>query len=262
MFNNVVTGMIKHNDMRIADRDGKILFGGARLKDHYEPMTSFIIAAPSTLAMPTPSFKGGSRKMGHSSIMGPANNVLDANLAVLPAEKGGALPAAARIGGGLKKKAAKAVKMAEDLSKHIEGLDEDDFSGHDKKVIQKVKSGAKMTKANIERVKKLKSGGKVNRLKKAKKWTGFVQDDIISKGLDNAKKAVGVYSGYNKAKMGLGMSKKSVDDAHKMLGAGRKKPGAAKRPPSAWIQHVKKYASDHNVSYNEAMSKAKASYKK
>jgi hypothetical protein len=251
MFNNVVTGMIRNNDMRIADRDGKILFGGARLKDHYEPMTSFIIAAPSTLAMPTPSFKGGA----HASIMGPANNVLDANLAVLPAEKGGALPAAARLGGGLKKKA---VKMAEDLSKHIEGLNEDDFSGHDKKVIQKVKLGAKMTKANIERVKKLKSGGKVNRLNKAKKWTGFVQDDIISAGLDNAKKAVGVYSGYNKAKMGMGV--KSVEDAHKMLGAGRKKSASAK--PSAWIQHVKKYASDHKVSYKEAMSKAKASYKK
>ena len=259
MFNNTVTGMIKNNDMRVASNDGKILFGGARLKDHYEPMTSFIIAQPSTLAHSTPSFKGGSRKMGHSSIMGPANNVLDANLAVLPAEKGGAIPAAARIGGGLKKKAKKAVKIVEDVSKHIEGLDEDDFKGHDKKVIQKIKKGEKLTKANVERVKKLKSavtGGKVNRLKKAKKWTGFVQDDIISKGLDNAKKAVGVYSGYNKAKMGLGMPKK-VKAAHAAL-----EGGAKKRPPSAWIQHVKKYAADHNVSYKEAMSKAKASYKK
>lgn len=256
MFNNTVTGMIKNNDMRIASNDGKILFGGARLKEHYEPMTSFIIASPSTLAHPTPSFKGGSRKMGHSSIMGPANNVLDANLAVLPAETGGALPAASSIGGGLKKKAKKAMKVVEDVSKHIEGLDEDDFKGHDKKVIQKIKKGEALTKANIERVKKLKSGGKVNRLNKAKKWTGFVQDDIVSAGLDNAKKAVGVYSGYNKAKMGLGMPKK-VKAAHATL-----EGGAKKRPASAWIQHVKKYAGDHNVSYKEAMSKAKASYKK
>lgn len=29
-----------------------------------------------------------------------------------------------------------------------------------------------------------------------------------------------------------------------------------------WINHVKKYAKDHNIKYGEAMSKAKASYKK
>jgi len=30
---------------------------------------------------------------------------------------------------------------------------------------------------------------------------------------------------------------------------------------SAWIEHVKKYAKQNKVSYKEAMSKAKASYK-
>lgn len=29
-----------------------------------------------------------------------------------------------------------------------------------------------------------------------------------------------------------------------------------------WIEHVKKYANQHKVTYKEAMKKAKASYKK
>jgi hypothetical protein len=41
-----------------------------------------------------------------------------------------------------------------------------------------------------------------------------------------------------------------------LVGAG------AKRPPSKWILHVKAYAKDHNVSYKEAMSAARPSYKK
>jgi len=37
--------------------------------------------------------------------------------------------------------------------------------------------------------------------------------------------------------------------------------GGAKKT-SAWIQHVKDYSKNNNVSYKEAMTKAKASYKK
>ena len=40
--------------------------------------------------------------------------------------------------------------------------------------------------------------------------------------------------------------------------------GKAKKPrkPSAWIEHVKAYSKEHGVSYKQAMSEAKASYKK
>jgi len=38
--------------------------------------------------------------------------------------------------------------------------------------------------------------------------------------------------------------------------------GGAKKAPSAWIQHVKAYAQNNGVSYKEAMTKAKASYKR
>ena len=32
--------------------------------------------------------------------------------------------------------------------------------------------------------------------------------------------------------------------------------------PSSWIAHVKKYASEHNISYKEALKKAGSTYKK
>jgi hypothetical protein len=38
--------------------------------------------------------------------------------------------------------------------------------------------------------------------------------------------------------------------------------GGAKRKPSAWIQHVKDYASKHGMKYGDALKSAKASYKK
>lgn len=45
-------------------------------------------------------------------------------------------------------------------------------------------------------------------------------------------------------------------------GKGCCKPKQSGRGKSAWVTHVKKYASDNNVSYREAMSKAGATYKK
>ena len=78
------------------------------------------------------------------------------------------------------------------------------------------------------------TGGKVNRINKAKKWTSFAVDTLDS-GLD------------------LGLKAKSL--------AGGKKP-KTKRAPSAWISHVKKYAADHKIPYNQALKSAGASYKK
>jgi len=46
------------------------------------------------------------------------------------------------------------------------------------------------------------------------------------------------------------------------LKAGRKSAGRKSGGASAWITHVKNYAKKHNVSYKEAMTKAKTTYKK
>ena len=68
--------------------------------------------------------------------------------------------------------------------------------------------------------------GKISRIKKANKWTGYV-DDTLRKGIDTA--AYG-YTEYKKAKNPISSKITS------MFG------GAVKRPPSPWIIHVKSYA--------------------
>jgi hypothetical protein len=42
----------------------------------------------------------------------------------------------------------------------------------------------------------------------------------------------------------------------------KKQTGLGKPRLSPWIEHVKKYANDNNISYKEATSKAKSSYEK
>ena len=115
------------------------------------------------------------------------------------------------------------------------------------------------------------AGGKVNRVKKAKKWLNFV-DDALSTGEKHASTVKSIAGGgvsggkvnrVKKAKKWLGF----VDDA---LSTGEKHAstvksiagGAAPRKPSAWIAHVKSYAKEHGIPYKEAMSQAKATYKK
>jgi hypothetical protein len=73
------------------------------------------------------------------------------------------------------------------------------------------------------------SGGKVNRLKKAKRWTGFAVD-TADKGLDLAEKGMKVFGGAKKS--------------------------------SPWIAHVKKVAADKGISYKDALKVAGASYNK
>ena len=142
----------------------------------------------------------------------------------------------------------------------------------------------------------LTTGGKVNRLKKAQKWLGFSKD-VADAGLDIAEKAgpmvamgAGKVNRMKKAKKWTGFAKGLAEDAMAMAGAGKvnrmrkakKWTGFAKglaedalamaspmiegagkpKRTSAWITHVKKYASEHNIPYKEAMSKAKATYKK
>jgi hypothetical protein len=115
------------------------------------------------------------------------------------------------------------------------------------------------------------SGGKkkVNRVKKAKKWLGFVDSalGVGEKHAEAAKEIVG--AGISGGKVNrVKKAKKWLDFADSALGVGEKHVSAVKslaggaRKPSAWIAHVKSYASEHGIPYKEAMSKAKATYKK
>jgi len=161
----------------------------------------------------------------------------------------------------------------------------------------------------------LVTGGKISRLKKAKKWAAF-SGDTLDKGLDLASKAkalggdldgagkkkrkskasvsaardwtqfatdaltTGLDKGMeinaaldggkkkkhvNRQKKALGWTNFAVDTANKGLDLAQKAKslGAGKpRAPNAWVAHVKQYAAANKVSYKEAMSQAKASYKK
>jgi hypothetical protein len=89
------------------------------------------------------------------------------------------------------------------------------------------------------------ASGKISRIKKAKKWTGFA-DDTLRKGIDTA--AYG-YKEYKKATNPITAKITS------MFG------GAVKRPPSNWILHVKSYAQKNNISYKQALKEASPSYK-
>ena len=87
------------------------------------------------------------------------------------------------------------------------------------------------------------ASGKISRLKKAKKWTGYV-DDTLRKGIDTA--AYG-YTEYKKATNPITAKITSMF-------------GGAKRP-SNWIIHVKDYAQKHSIPYKQALKEASPSYK-
>jgi hypothetical protein len=128
-------------------------------------------------------------------------------------------------------------------------------------------------------------GGKVNRLKKAKRWLGFAKS-LVPKSISDAleDKAVGMIgrvggkvNRLKKAKRWLGFTKslvpKSISDAleHQAVGMigkmGGRRIGSTNsrvggKRVSAWIQHVKAYQQAHGCSYKDAMMGAKATYKK
>jgi hypothetical protein len=86
--------------------------------------------------------------------------------------------------------------------------------------------------------------GKISRIKKAKKWTGFA-DDTLRKGIDTA--AYG-YKEYKKATNPITAKITSMF-------------GGAKRPPSNWIMHVKAFSQKNNITYKQALKEASPSYK-
>ena len=88
--------------------------------------------------------------------------------------------------------------------------------------------------------------GGVSRIKKAKKWTSFVKDDIIKDSIDLGSYG---YDAYNKATNPFGYATTKAITG-----------GAAKKP-SAWISFVKSYAQKNNMPYKEALKAASGPYK-
>jgi hypothetical protein len=149
-----------------------------------------------------------------------------------------------------------------------------------KESLQKYVDGKKKTKPTKKHldlleehgiISKEKEGGKVNRLKKAKRWTGFAVD-TADKGLDLAEKGMKVFGGssYNvsggvnrlkKAKKWTGFAVDTADKGLDLAEKGMKVFGGAKKT-SSWIAHVKKVAADKGIPYNQALKVAGASYKK
>lgn len=101
-------------------------------------------------------------------------------------------------------------------------------------------------KLHVESREKFIEGGKVNRLNKAKKWTGFVKKDIVKDGIDLASYG---YDKYEAARNPYGHA------MSKALTGG-------KRPPSKWILFVKEFADKHNLKYADALKKAGPEYRK
>ena len=88
--------------------------------------------------------------------------------------------------------------------------------------------------------------GGVSRIKKAKKWTSYVKDDIIKDSIDLGSYG---YDAYNKATNPFGYA------ATKAI------TGGAAKKPSAWISFVKSYAQKNNMPYKEALKAASGPYK-
>jgi hypothetical protein len=107
------------------------------------------------------------------------------------------------------------------------------------------------------------SAGKVNRLKKANQWSEFSKRnaydgiDLGSYGYDAYNKSVNPV-GYAAQKALLGKGYASAG-AYQKAG-GYASAGSAPKAPSKWIQHVKAFAKQHNISYRDALKEASASY--
>ena len=148
-----------------------------------------------------------------------------------------------------------------------------------KESLQKYVDGKKKTKPTKKHldlleqhgvISKEKEGGKVNRLKKAKRWTGFAVDtadkglDLVEKGMKIGGTGYAVSGGkvnrLKKAKRWTGFAVDTADKGLDLVEKGMKIGGAKKTSP--WIAHVKKVAEAQGISYKDALKVASASYKK
>ena len=113
---------------------------------------------------------------------------------------------------------------------------------------------APLAEAELDRV----TGGKINRLKKARRWTGFAAD-TVSKGLDLGAKAKRLF-GMGELE-GCGLTKGSTEAKERMseLRAMRvKKPPKVKRPPGERALIVKQVMAERGCSMIEASKAVKS----
>ena len=92
--------------------------------------------------------------------------------------------------------------------------------------------------------------GKISRIKKARKWTGYA-NDTARMGIDTARYG---YENFKDATNPIqGEAKKTAEGIAKMF-------GGVKRGPSMWISHVKAFSKANNIPYKAALKAARPSY--
>ena len=92
--------------------------------------------------------------------------------------------------------------------------------------------------------------GKISRLKKAKRWTGYAKDTAYD-GIDLAKYG---YEQYKEAANPVQTeAKKAAKGIAKLFGGAK--------APSPWIMHVKAFSQKNNISFKQALKDSGPSYR-
>ena len=262
---HLMDNVVSKDDPLIGQFVSKLMSGGTRVRQYPMIGTDQSTYKPAIHATnELVGISGGKKKKGittndvmdfgkgfQQGFVAPFQMVGDAATAIAPAV------ALASASGGAKG-AIELEKAKESLKKFVNNERKTKPS---KKHLQILEANGIISKKSDET-----EGGKVNRLKKAKAWTTFAVDTAKSGlGLAEQGKALAEGGKVNRLKKATKWTNFAVDTAKSGLGLaeqGKAIAGAGKKSTSPWIQHVKDYSKAHNVSYKEAMSKAKATYKK
>ena len=272
MYNKMVSDKLKGYDMEFSkkfdldnlSKNNELLSGGTRMRKYVMVGTDSSTYAPNFNAPEKlVGLSGGKKK---KSIYDNMNEFADGFVYgfTKPLEVGADI-------------ATKVVPIAKQVAPLMAAAGKSDLDKA-KESLQKYVDGKKKTKPTKKHldlleehgiISKEKEGGKVNRLKKAKRWTGFAVDtadkglDLVEKGMKIGGSSYNVSGGVNRLKKAKKWTDFSVDTASKgldLVEKGMKIGGAKKTSP--WIAHVKKVAADKGIPYNQALKVAGASYKK
>jgi len=262
---HLMDNVVSKDDPLIGQFVSKLMSGGTRVRQYPMIGTDQSTYKPAIHATnELVGISGGKKKKGittndvmdfgkgfQQGFVAPFQMVGDAATAIAPAV------ALASASGGAKG-AIELEKAKESLKKFVNNERKTKPS---KKHLQILEANGIISKKSDET-----EGGKVNRLKKATKWTNFAVDTAKSGlGLAEQGKAIAEGGKVNRLKKAKKWTSFAVDTAKSGLGLAEQgkaiAEGGAKRS-SPWIQHVKDYSKANNITYKEAMSKAKATYKK
>jgi len=263
MYNKMVSDRLKGYDREMAKRlevenissNNELLRGGTRPRKHVMVGTDSSTYAPSFNApAKLVSLDGGNKASNFAK--GFAKGFGDGFMGVVkPAAEVAKVVAPIMLAAGK----SDLDKAKESLQKYVDG----------KKKTKPLKKHLDLLEQHGV-ISKEKEGGKVNRLKKAKRWTGFAVDtadkglDLVEKGMKIGGTGYAVSGGkVNRLKKAKRWTGFAVDTASKGLDLAEKatKIGSAKKT-SPWIAHVKKVAAEQGIPYNKALKVAGASYKK